>query len=140
MRESGGTRELPLPGTSERTFRACAPDRFDQLMVRARKTGTLPITCSLDGQAHDVTDECLRAGQRTGRYQALCGHLVSAAALATPFGRPCAECTTAVVESPQLPPTAQRTRRPRHRRPGWLWRILHSRRNTSTDIKAWRRS
>ncbi|MGH3901699.1 MAG: hypothetical protein ACRDTA_26285 [Pseudonocardiaceae bacterium] len=46
-----------------------------------RKTGTIPMTCSLDGQAHNVTDNSLRAGQRTGRYQALCGHLVSAAAL-----------------------------------------------------------
>src|SRR6476646_5078664 len=95
-----GTGDLSSSWTSARTFPACASGRFDQLMLSkqvgesvARKADTIPITCSLDGRAHHVTDDSVVAGQRTGRYQALCGHRVSAAALATPLGRPCAECT-----------------------------------------------
>jgi hypothetical protein len=49
-----------------------------------RKINTIPITCSLDSQAHNVTDDGLAAGQCTGHHQALCRHRVSAAALATP--------------------------------------------------------
>ena len=98
-----------------------------------RKNSAIPITCSLDGQAHNVTDDSLKAGQRTGCYQALCGHRVSAAALATPLGRPCAECT-AVSTAEQQVPTVRSRRRFRHRRPGWLRRKLRPQRNTGTDM------
>jgi hypothetical protein len=98
-----------------------------------RKTSTIPITCSLDSQAHSVTDEGLRAGQRTGRYVALCGHRVSAAALATPLGRPCAACTALSAAQPQGP-TVRPGRRSRHRQPGWLRRKLRPRRNTGTGM------
>jgi hypothetical protein len=107
---------------------------FDQLMSKqvgkavARKVDTIPITCSLDNQAHHVTDNSLRAGQRTGCYQALCGHLVSAAALATPLGRPCADCITVSVARQQIP-TAPPAHRSGHRQHGWLRQILSRHRN-----------
>jgi hypothetical protein len=98
-----------------------------------RKADTIPITCSLDGRAHHVTDDSVVAGQRTGRYQALCGYRVSAAALATPLGRPCAECT-AVSATQQQVPTLRPGRRARHRQSGWLRRKLRRQRNTGTDM------
>lgn len=99
----------------------------------ARKANTIPITCSLDGQAHNVTDDSLVAGQRTGHYRALCGHRMSAAALASPLGRPCAECT-AVSVAQQQGPIVRPGRRFRHRHFGWLRRKLQPQRNTSTDM------
>jgi hypothetical protein len=84
---------------------------------------TFPITCALDGHAHHVTDDSLTAGQHTGQYQALCGYLVFAAALAAPIGRPCARCTTIVASRREQPATARGGRR-RHRKGGgdrWGW-------------------
>jgi hypothetical protein len=140
LADVSGTSGLPSSGTSPWTFRACASGRFDQLMVSkrvsepvTRKANTIPITCSLDSQAHNVTDDSLRAGQRTGCYQALCGHRVSAAALTTPLGRPCAECTPVSAAQQQVP-TVGPGRRSRHRAPGWLRRKLHPQRNTGTDM------
>ncbi|MGH3823000.1 MAG: hypothetical protein ACRDRA_09240 [Pseudonocardiaceae bacterium] len=83
---------------------------------------TVPITCCLDGQAHGVTDECVAAGQHAGRYEALCGYVVSAAALVAPPGPPCVRCT---VMSAAWPSSADPIRGSRHRQPGWLWRIFH---------------
>ncbi len=98
-----------------------------------RKTNTIPTTCSLDSQAHNVTDDSLIAGRHTGHYHALYGNRVSAAALATPLGRPCAE-RTAVTAAHQQIPTVRPSRRSRHRQSGWLRRKLHPQRNTGTDI------
>lgn len=116
-------------GTSERTFRACASGGFDQLMSKQvdkavpRKPATIPITRSLDNQAHHVTNNSLMAGQRTGCYQALCGHLISATALARPLGRPCVACIAIAVAWQQKPvvPPARCTRHGQHT---WLWWIL----------------
>lgn len=99
----------------------------------ARKADTIPITCSLDNQAHDVTDNSLIAGQRTGCYQALCGHLVSAAALATPLGRPCAACIVVLVTRQQTP-TVGPARGSRHRQTGWLRRILSRQHNAGMGV------
>jgi hypothetical protein len=96
-----------------------------------RKADTIQITCSLNGQAHDVTDDSLIAGQRAGSYQALCGHRVSAAELATPLGRRCAECT-AISAVQQQVPIVRLGRCSRHRQSGWLRRKLHLQRNTGT--------
>lgn len=137
--EVSGTSRLPLSGTSEQTFRARASGGFDQLMTKqgdeavARKADTILITCSLDNQAHHVTDDSVIAGQRTGLYQALCGHLVPAAALATPLGRPCANCITVSVARQQTL-TVRPARRSRHRQPGWLRRILLHQRNASMGV------
>jgi hypothetical protein len=102
-----------------------------------RKPDTIQITCSLDRPAQDVTDDSLIAGQRTGSYQALCGHRVSAAAaLATPLGRPCAECT-AVSAAQELVPIVRLGRRSLHRQSRWLRPILDPRRTIDTDMGGW---
>ena len=134
--EASGTSRSPLSGTRRRTFRACTSGGFDQFMSKqvrqsvARKADTIPITCSFDNHAHHVTDDSRMAGQRTGCYQALCGHLVSAAALATPLGRPCADCIAVSVMQQQTP-TVCPARGSRHRQPGWLRRILSRPRSAS---------
>lgn len=81
----------------------------------AERLYTIPITCRLDGQAHDVTDENVAAGQRTGQYAALCGYVVVAAPLVAPVGRPCPKCSAV------SKPTTAAVRQPRRRRPGRLW-------------------
>ncbi|HET9254948.1 MAG TPA: hypothetical protein VFO16_07065 [Pseudonocardiaceae bacterium] len=101
---------------------------------RVKKTGTIQIT-GLDGQTHDVTDDKVLAGQRSGRYQTRCGRLVSAAASATPIGRRCADCIAVSVAREQAP-AVHTTRRYRHRRPGWLRRILRSRRDRATGARS----
>lgn len=54
----------------------------------------LPLTCTIDGLAHLVSDDAAAAGVAAGRgtYAALCGHLVHAAALVSSAGRPCPRC------------------------------------------------
>jgi hypothetical protein len=61
---------------------------------------------------------------------------VSAAALATPLGRPCAECA-AVSAVQQQAVTVRLGRRSRHGQSGWLRPILHSRRTIGTDVGGW---
>jgi hypothetical protein len=87
----------------------------------AERLFTIPITCYIDRRAHEVTDENIAAGRHFGHYEALCGYRVIAAAMAAPIGRPCPECVAVVVaaRAPAAP-----ARRGRHRRPGWLRRIL----------------
>ncbi len=55
---------------------------------------TVSITCVVDGRAHQVPDLQLGTPEADGRgrYRALCGHLVTAAALAAPDGAPCPSC------------------------------------------------
>jgi hypothetical protein len=90
----------------------------------AERLYTTLITCSLDGQAHNVTDESVAAGREAGRYEALCGYVVVPAPMVAPAGRPCPDCTA--VLTPQQPdPATASGRRPRHRKRGWLWRMLH---------------
>lgn len=93
------------------------------MIAVAQRRDTIPITCCLDGQAHDITDDNVAAGH-DGHYQALCGHLVLAAALAAPVGRPCASCN-AVVAAHREAPTSGTGHRSRHRQPGLLRRLLH---------------
>jgi hypothetical protein len=101
-----------------------------------RKTDTLQITRGLDSQAPDVTDDSLIAGQRAGGYQALCGRRVSAAVLATPFGRLCAECA-AVSAAQQQVSTVRLGRRSRCGRAGWVRPVLRPRRTIGTDVGGW---
>jgi hypothetical protein len=55
---------------------------------------TVSVTCVLDDRAHEVPDTELAAGLAgcSGRYQALCGHMIAAAPLVMPDGRPCRHC------------------------------------------------
>jgi hypothetical protein len=69
---------------------------------------TIPITCSRDGQAPDVTNASMAASQHTGCYQALwLQYLMLPAVLAAPGGRPCARCI-AVAASRRPEPTTAR--------------------------------
>ncbi len=95
----------------------------------AERLDTIPITCRLDGQAHDVTDDNVATGRSTGEYEALCGYRVVAAPMVAPVGRPCAKCTAVLVSRGPASATA-RVRRPRHRhrsggggRWGWIARM-----------------
>lgn len=67
---------------------------------RARSTVT--VTCVSDGRAHRVPDVEIAAdvARRDGFYQALCGHLVAAASMVEPDGRPCPLCTEMCRERP----------------------------------------
>jgi hypothetical protein len=96
----------------------------------AERLFTIPITCYFDHRAHEVTDENITAGRRTGHYQALCGYQVIAAAMAAPVGRPCPVCVAVLVASR---PSTSPARRGRHRRPGWLERILRPSRATGAE-------
>ena len=100
----------------------------------AERLYTIPITCCADGLAHEVTDENVAAGRHAGHYQALCGYRVVAAAMVAPVGRPCTRCTAVLVAAQ---PTTGPARRSRHRRPGWLWRMLHPGRSAGADAR-WR--
>jgi len=84
----------------------------------------IPITCRVNGQAHDVTDESAAVGREAGGYEALCGYVVVPAPMITPVGRSCPDCT-AVLAPQQSDPTTASGRRPRHRKRGWLWRMPH---------------
>jgi hypothetical protein len=53
---------------------------------------TITVTCTVDSRAHAVHDSQLAAALETGRYNALCGHVVAAAPMAEPDGEPCLLC------------------------------------------------
>ncbi len=102
-------RRVDVVVTAGRTNRAGGPD-------------VLTVTSVLDGRAHKVTDAelCAPHSMRTGRYAALCGHLVSPAPLIDVAGTPCARC----VQLDPTPPAEETSRRPARRR-GWgLRRVL----------------
>ncbi|MBP2370907.1 hypothetical protein [Pseudonocardia parietis] len=71
----------------------------------------------IDNRAHKVigSELCASHAMRTGRYEAVCGHLVAPAPLVDADGAPCARCV-------QLDPTPAAVS-PRRRRRG-LRRLL----------------
>ncbi|MFE6610608.1 hypothetical protein [Amycolatopsis sp. NPDC057786] len=76
-----------------------------------------------DGLDHAVTDEEFfraRKDDSRGRYAALCGHVVLAAPMLVPNGRPCKDCR-AFVRAWSAARTVRHRQRPtRHRAPaGW---------------------
>jgi len=97
----------------------------------AERLYTTLITCHLDGHAHNVTDESVAAGREAGGYEALCDHRIVPAPMIAPVGERCPGCTA--VLAPQEPdPAPASGRRSRHRKRGWLWRILHPRGRRAT--------
>ncbi|MGH3947449.1 MAG: hypothetical protein ACRDRY_09575 [Pseudonocardiaceae bacterium] len=58
---------------------------------RAWRTVAVPVTSALDGLEHLVADAAIAPGN-AGRYGALCGRNVWAAALACPAGPRCPAC------------------------------------------------
>ena len=59
-----------------------------------RAVSTVTITCARDGRAHDVPDAQIAGPQAdgAGRYVAVCGHVVTPAAMVEPEGAPCPLC------------------------------------------------
>jgi hypothetical protein len=53
---------------------------------------TVIVTCTQDSRAHAVHDAQLATALESGRYNALCGHLVAAAPMTEPDGDPCLLC------------------------------------------------
>jgi hypothetical protein len=53
---------------------------------------TITVTCTQDSRAHAVHDAQLATALESGRYNALCGHLVAAAPMTEPDGEPCLLC------------------------------------------------
>jgi hypothetical protein len=53
---------------------------------------TVTVTCTLDSRAHAVHDTQLATALESGRYNALCGHIVAAAPMTEPDGQPCLLC------------------------------------------------
>lgn len=75
-----------------------------------------PVTCTMDGLAHLISDDAAAAGITAGRgiYTALCGYSVHAAAMVSSAGQPCPRCTVyfeahCAEESPK--PLSGRSRR-----------------------------
>ncbi|MGH3797439.1 MAG: hypothetical protein ACRDSP_21430 [Pseudonocardiaceae bacterium] len=89
------------------------------------------LTCTVDGQAHLVSDDAAAAGILAGQgiYTALCGHLVHVAAMASSAGPQCPRCTVlagVVGESAGHEPARRRRDRPTR-----LRRLLGQRRAAS---------
>jgi len=55
---------------------------------------TVTVTCCIDDRAHEVREADLAVAltRSDGYYQALCGHVVTAAPMVMPDGRPCHPC------------------------------------------------
>jgi hypothetical protein len=62
--------------------------------VRQMSVETITVTCCIDDRAHEVPDTELgvAATRRDGYFQALCGHMIAAAPMVMPDGRPCQLC------------------------------------------------
>jgi hypothetical protein len=92
-------------------------------MIVADQLRTITIICEVDRWAHEITEEDVAAGRRSGnrRYQAICGyHFKLPASRVVIAAPPCEQCAAVLVAANQPEPTAHRTRRPR-RRLGWWW-------------------
>jgi hypothetical protein len=87
----------------------------------AQRWDTTPITSQFVGQRleHQVTDEAMDAGRNALWYRAVCGQRFSAAALATPPGRPCPDCARALAAAARAAAPVH-PHRPRHRLLRWL--------------------
>jgi hypothetical protein len=53
---------------------------------------TVIVTCVNDSRAHAVHDSQLATAVESGRYNAICGHVVAAAPMTEPDGEPCLLC------------------------------------------------
>jgi hypothetical protein len=98
----------------------------DTTVPVAKRLYTIPITDHFGARAaHEVTDEAFAASRAAGQgqYQALCGCVFTAAAMAAPVGRPCPECLDLLSASRRAAASAA-PRRPRHRRDGLLRRMV----------------
>ena len=81
------------------------------------------LTCTVDGQAHLVSDDAAAEGVTAGRgtYAALCGHVVRVAAMASSAGPQCPRCT---LVADMVDPGSSAPPRRRHGRRIGLRRLL----------------
>lgn len=57
---------------------------------------TITVTCLSDGRAHAVVDSEIAGGaSHGGQYRAVCGHVITAAPMVEPDGKPCRQCVDA---------------------------------------------
>ncbi len=91
----------------------------EQGSVVAGRLYLSPVTCTIDGLAHLVTDAAMATAlaAHQGTYQAVCGHSVRAAPMVCPIGRPCERCAAQIE-----PPRRQVFARRRHRAGSGRWR------------------
>lgn len=56
------------------------------------------MTCAADGRNHLVSDDATAAGLTAGhgKYEAVCGHVVTVAPMVAPPGPTCLDCETAL--------------------------------------------
>lgn len=84
--------------------------------------------CVVDGRDHVVRDEEFGHGDRarTGRYRAVCGHVVVPGSMLLPPAPACHRCMSCVRAHDRLGQANQPTpsEHPRHRRPGFLRRLF----------------
>jgi len=107
------------------------PDRGAELLPTTTLNAmhdTIPVTAQLVEQRleHRVSDAAAVAGRQSHHYQALCGQLFIAAALAAPPGWPCPDCAE-VLATASRAVAPDGPRQPRHRRRGLLRRLLPDR-------------
>jgi hypothetical protein len=94
---------------------------------------TTPVTCTQDGIAHEITDEVMAAAMADQTpFEAVCGHIVLPAPLVAPNGRPCRRCAMFLSAQRTLPNRLEDDAR--HRRSGWLGRLLHPSRGKHSSI------
>lgn len=85
---------------------------------RSRAGHPARMTAAGDGLEHEITPDELSAGRAPGRYRALCGAVITPAALTVPAGVPCRACA---VESAPVPHLAEQdARRSRREAASWL--------------------
>lgn len=89
------------------------------MLSRSHPLRVITVTCVLDGRAHEVDEDAMTAPSvgHAGRYPARCGHLVTAAPMVAPIGRPCRACramtTGASRHDPDQVPAGRHRRSPR---------------------------
>lgn len=89
-------------------------------MTTSTAPRSIPVTSAADGRCHRIADDAYTAGfaERKGRYTALCGHRVLAAAMVCPPGPDCHGCAAAAAAATVTPRPAGRGRHRRGTHPG----------------------
>lgn len=116
-----GAATRPNDGMDDRDWRMGRPLREAPVATSRALT---EMTCVADGRSHRLTDAAFEDGLRArlGRFTAVCGHSVLAAALATRPGRPCPECLAQDAAAQRSGSDVRRRFRPRRK----LWTLRWS--------------
>ncbi len=122
---SGDEPAAPSPVLRARaTHRAPGDQRGGPVPAVTEPLYSTPITAQFgDRRMHEVTDDDACTARR-GEYPALCGVMFIAAPMIVEAGAPCPDCAAILTARRAAADTAAR-QRPRHRRRGRLWQLLH---------------